>query len=117
MPDPQYIMPLLPGEPFMLQPVDNPQMPGAIGPYRANDFIQDQETGITRSTEEGGSNIYLPVISQQGDTLSTLDNEGNAGEWMVIPIPDNTMPDDGADAGSLSSAQAQVMANVKDAVT
>jgi hypothetical protein len=114
---PDYIMPMLPQEPFMLQPIDNPEMPGSIGPYRADEFIQDPDTGVTRSTEEGGSNTYLPVVSQQGMTLNTQDEDGNAGQWMVMPLPDNTMALDGADAGSLTDSQRDAITDRTGAVS
>lgn len=112
-----YVTPTFPSEPFMLQPVDIDGMSGPIGPYRAEDFYTDPETGLTRSTEEGGSNLYLRTMGQSGNTLYTHDGEGNDNTWMMIPIPDNSMPGDGEDAGSLLDAQRAIMSTIKEAQT
>ena len=105
--------PILPAEPFMLQDTENPG--GPEGPYRAEGFDIDPLTNIYFTQELGAHAEYLRVLAQDGALLTTVDNDGEKHTMQIVSLPDNTMPDDGADAGSLSDAQRDVISNIKGA--
>jgi hypothetical protein len=107
--------PNLPMEPFMLQDIGEPG--GPEGPYRADEFTTEPLTNIMFSQEAGDHPEYLRVLKQDGALLTTVDSDGATHTQQIITIPDNTMALDGADAGSLTDAQRDAIADRTGAVS
>lgn len=112
----EFVKPNLPSVPFMLSG-DLDAAGSMAGPYRGDEWGFDPISNIGFHQPLDGNTEYLRVLVQDNNELLTVDGDGEEHDQTIVVIPDNTMPLDGTDAGSLTDAQRSVISNVTGAQT
>lgn len=102
----RFITPTFPSSPFMVTSSDGEM--DDTGPYVADDWDQDIDTGAMFCNPRDGAPQYLRVLSQDNNDIVAVDSMGNDNSFTFTALPDNTIP---TEDPPLNESQLQAMRN------